>query len=348
MAKGLGRITGAFKQITALAGLREEVDELRKLLFDRRRPRIAVIGSSSQESSRLLTALLGATPADLNLDSARGSWVQIDAPGRKLEWLEVDPKGIDESNAWRDALTRQAPDLVLLVTSAERAEGEFDSLKWSWERVTTWRQGETALPRTLAVLLQQGTGSFAEERAHAVRKGLAERLRESSLNADPPRVVSLDDGKGMASLAEAILSALPYAARVEGARTLTLATIGRRRVAKDLVQACATVSVAVAVTPIPLSDMAVIGPLQVLMVSTVAYISGRSFSRKVLAEWLASLGVAGGAGFGLRWVAQQLAKFFPGAGNVVSASVAGAGTSAIGRSAMAYFLGKGAQTTDAS
>lgn len=348
MAKGPGRLTRAFKQITAVAGLRDEVDELRKLLFDRRRPRIAVIGSISEETSHLLAALLSASPADLKLDASRGSWVQIDAPGRKLEWLEVNPNGIDDSNAWRDALTRQAPDLIMWLTSVERAQDEFDALKWSWERVTSWRQGDNSLPRTISVLLQKGTGPSAEEQAHAVRKGLAKRLRDSSLSIDPPRVVSLDDGKGVTSLAEALLSALPYAARVEGARTLTLAKTGRQRIVKDLVQACSTVSVAVAVTPIPLSDMAVIGPLQVLMVSTVAYISGRSFSRKVVAEWLASVGIAGGAGFGLRWVAQQLAKFFPGAGNVVSASVAGAGTSAIGRSAMAYFLGKGAQTTDAS
>ena len=48
--------------------------------------------------------------------------------------------------------------------------------------------------------------------------------------------------------------------------------------------------------------------------------------------------VVGGAGMGLRWGAQQLAKLVPGAGSLVGAGVAGAGTLAIGRSAMAYFI----------
>ena len=45
-----------------------------------------------------------------------------------------------------------------------------------------------------------------------------------------------------------------------------------------------------------------------------------------------------GAGLGLRWGAQQLVKLVPGAGSIVGAGVASAGTLAIGRSAMAYFI----------
>jgi uncharacterized protein (DUF697 family) len=46
----------------------------------------------------------------------------------------------------------------------------------------------------------------------------------------------------------------------------------------------------------------------------------------------------GGLGMGLRFSAQTIAKFLPGAGNVVSAGVAGAGTTAMGQSAIKYFL----------
>jgi uncharacterized protein (DUF697 family) len=74
------------------------------------------------------------------------------------------------------------------------------------------------------------------------------------------------------------------------------------------------------------------------MVTGVAYLSGRPWDRKAGAEWIASVGVVGGAGFGLRWGAQQLVKLIPGAGSLVGAGVAGAGTLAIGRSAIAYFI----------
>ena len=46
----------------------------------------------------------------------------------------------------------------------------------------------------------------------------------------------------------------------------------------------------------------------------------------------------GGAAFGMRWGAQQLVKLVPGAGTLVSASVAGAGTLALGKSAVSYFV----------
>ena len=100
-----------------------------------------------------------------------------------------------------------------------------------------------------------------------------------------------------------------------------------------------TLAVTVAVTPIPLSDMALIAPLQAMMVTAVAYISGRPWDLRTAGEWIAGLGLVGGAGFGLRWSAQQLVKLVPGAGSIVSASIAGAGTTALGKSAMAYFLG---------
>jgi len=75
-------------------------------------------------------------------------------------------------------------------------------------------------------------------------------------------------------------------------------------------------------------------------------VSGRPWRAGAVAEWLGSLGIVGGAGFGLRWAAQQLVKLVPGAGSMISASVAAAGTAALGHSAVAYFV-DGASLRDA-
>ena len=144
----------------------------------------------------------------------------------------------------------------------------------------------------------------------------------------------------MTGLSEAMVLALPEEARLEAARALTRAKEGRLRLGQQIVQACTSVSVTVGLTPIPFSDMAILAPLQVMMVSSIAYMSGRSWSRKAVAEWLASLGVVGGVGFGLRYMAQGALKFIPGAGTMVSAGVAAAGTTAMGQSAIRYFLRK--------
>ena len=80
------------------------------------------------------------------------------------------------------------------------------------------------------------------------------------------------------------------------------------------------------------------GRLQAMMVSSLAYLSGRAWDRKTIAQWLGSLGVVGGLGVGLRFTARTVAKLVPGAGSVVSAGIAGAGTTAMGQSAIKYFL----------
>ena len=126
--------------------------------------------------------------------------------------------------------------------------------------------------------------------------------------------------------------------RLESARAFD-APRNRRRLAQELVQSCSTLSITIALAPVPFSDLVVIAPLQGTMVTTIAYLSGRPWDRKTLAEWAASVGLVGGAGMGLRALARQIVKFVPGAGSLVSASVAGAGTLGIGRSAIGYFLG---------
>jgi uncharacterized protein (DUF697 family) len=172
----------------------------------------------------------------------------------------------------------------------------------------------------------------------AARNGLEAKIGDAGLRADPPRAVSAISGHGLDGLSEAIILALPEEARFEAARALTRATEARVRIGNEIVQACTAVSVTVGLTPIPFSDIALLSPLQAMMVSSLAYLSGRSWGKKTIAEWLGSLGMVGGLGVGLRFSAQTIAKLVPGAGNVVSAGVAGAGTTAMGQSAIRHFL----------
>jgi uncharacterized protein (DUF697 family) len=177
-----------------------------------------------------------------------------------------------------------------------------------------------------------------ESDVEAARNQLEAKIRDSGLGADPPRAVSAISGEGLRGLSEAMVLALPEEARLEAARALTRAEEARVRIGHEIVQSCTAVSVTVGLTPIPFSDMVVLGPLQAMMVSSLAYLSGRNWGKRTVAEWLGSLGVVGGLGMGLRFAAQTIAKFVPGAGTAVSAGVAGAGTTAMGQSAIKYFL----------
>jgi uncharacterized protein (DUF697 family) len=108
--------------------------------------------------------------------------------------------------------------------------------------------------------------------------------------------------------------------------------------ATDLVNRYSAIAGLVGASPIPLSDMAILTPLQMLMIATVGGLSCRSFSIETSGEFLAAAGVTAATGFAMREVARQLLKFIPIAGSVVSGGIAASGTRALGQSAVTYFF----------
>jgi uncharacterized protein (DUF697 family) len=56
-------------------------------------------------------------------------------------------------------------------------------------------------------------------------------------------------------------------------------------------------------------------------------------------EFIAAMGVNAGAAFGFRQAARALVQFVPIAGNAVSAAIAYGATYALGKAAIAYFIG---------
>jgi len=130
---------------------------------------------------------------------------------------------------------------------------------------------------------------------------------------------------------------MPNEARVEMARIAHDRAV-QTEIAQTLVKSTTAICAAIGAQPIPLADLPVLTALQLLMVSGVMYISGRERSVRAATEFVTALGVNVGAGMILREGARALLKFFPGWGNIVCGAVAGAGTYAIGRAAIVYFL----------
>ncbi len=150
-----------------------------------------------------------------------------------------------------------------------------------------------------------------------------------------------------------LLERMPAETKVGLARLSQVQAL-QRDVARRIVNATAAVAAGVAATPIPVADVLPLTALQLQMVVGVAQVAGRSLDRRGAMEFIATLGIQGGAAMGLREVARQLLKLVPGAGSVVNAAVASAGTKALGEAAIAWFIdGKGSGTrpaliTDAS
>jgi len=115
-----------------------------------------------------------------------------------------------------------------------------------------------------------------------------------------------------------------------------------KRVANKLVNIFATLSATIAVTPIPVSDIYILIALQSVMVTLIAALSGRDVSVDSGKEFISSIGGVAGFGFIFRTLAQQTSKLingiFPGVGSAVSSGVAFAGTTAMGKAAVAYYI----------
>lgn len=114
------------------------------------------------------------------------------------------------------------------------------------------------------------------------------------------------------------------------------------RLAKHLTRIFSGIAATVALTPIPVSDIYVLLIIQAVLVSLIASLSGRELSLETAKEFIFSMGGIAGLGYAFKLVAQQAIKLinlvWPGAGSAVSSGIAAAGTAAMGRAAIAYYI----------
>jgi uncharacterized protein (DUF697 family) len=150
------------------------------------------------------------------------------------------------------------------------------------------------------------------------------------------QVVEVSTGSAI-SFMSLLARSMPNEARVEMARIANDPAV-QVEIAQTLVKSTTAICAAIGAQPIPLADLPILTALQLVMVSGVMYISGRERSLRAATEFVGALGVNVGAGMILREGTRALLKFFPGWGNVVCGAVAGAGTYALGRAAIVYFL----------
>ncbi len=324
-------------QVPLVSGIKNDLSDLKALLFDRRPARIAALGRSGSGRSALLRALIERRPGRDPLRADHDDWVYLDHEGASVHWLEIDVEDDAARSQWKAALDRQVPDLVFLTFEPNNLDDAARIIARAKSLLPDLPEGTKRL-RVFPLLTHSDLIGRGPSDVETARAELEVKLVDAGLQSDPSRAVSAISGHGLDGLSEAIVLALPEEARFESARALTRAVEARLRIGEEIVQACTGVSITVGLTPIPFSDMVLLGPLQAMMVSSLAYLSGRSWDKKTVAEWLGSLGLARGLGAGLRFSAQTIAKFVPGGGNVVSAGVAGAGTAAMGKSAISYFL----------
>ncbi len=275
---------------------------------------LAIVGPVNSGKSTLFNRLHGrnlsaasAVPGTTQnvVEHPLGPFLLVDTPGFGEVW------GVDRATVAKEAAA--AADLVLLVLDA--AAGV--------------RQSDHDLLQTLRALGHPVI--VALNKADLIKKDLPWVLENAeAVLGVRPLPISARTGMGISDkLLPTILQVEPGIA-VAMARGLPGV---RKQLVTRLIRQAATTNAVIALQPIPFLDIPLLLAMQTRLVLRIAAAYGQPMSVTHARELITT--IAGG--LLTRYLAGQLAKFFPGPGWIVSAGMALAGTWAIGEAARRYF-----------
>lgn len=313
----LGKLPGSLQE-----PILRELDPIKEIFLRQRAPRIAVLGDAGIELPAFLNALAGRIV--LHAPLLRGPWTKLEGTG-VVEIADLRGPG---------RVAGEPADLFLFLgtvspTLAEDARRAAEVLTEAPPReggsaaglAVLALGGEADAAAVLSALAQAGASASVVFSGHLPRAGL-----ESGFPADE-----------RSALGDRLCDYLPEDAQLELARFLA-ARGAQARLAGTVLTAFGAVAGVVGMQPIPLADFPVLLSLQMFMVSLIIYVSGRDFSLRLAGEFAASLGIGFGAGIVFRETARAAVKVLPVWGSMISGGVAGAGTYALGRAAIAYYI----------
>jgi len=328
-----------------------ELTPLKELFLQQRSPRFVLLGSSKVPLQEILPVIFGFAPQqdhDVLMEIFR--WHELKIQGHGAVAV-LDARGADESALGniRDELQRQAADIFFFIDDADAArpprKHESDNLSELLELNDKSGSIGKVIGISLSNFIRPRAVNGSEKRTAAEKQSKLRAALEEKTNVRGRiiEMVQLSCGETEPAneqtrhLISLLAHNLPNQARVEMLR-ISRDRAAQAEVAQTLVKSTTAICAAIGAQPIPLADLPILTTLQLVMVSGIMYLSGRERSLRAATEFVAALGANVGAGMLLREGARAVLKFFPGWGNVVCGMVAAAGTYAIGRAAIVYFV----------
>lgn len=313
----LGKLPGSLQE-----PILRELDPIKEIFLRQRAPRLAVLGDASIELPAFLNALAGR--------------VVVHAPLLRGPWTSVEGTGVVDIADMRGAgrLAGEPADMFLFLGAVSPTLAE--DARRAAEVVASASPREGGSPAGLVVLVLGEAGDVAP-----VLSALSDAGASASVvfSGHLPRS-GLENGfpaEERSALGDRLCDYLPEDAQLELARFLA-ARGAQARLAGTVLTAFGAMAGVIGMQPIPLADFPVLLSLQMFMVSLIIYVSGRDFSLRLAGEFAASLGIGFGAGLVFRETARAAVRILPVWGSMISGGVAGAGTYALGRAAIAYYI----------
>ena len=309
-----------------------ELTPLKELFLQQRPPRFVLTGPDPMPLlefvARIFTPDADEAPSRETL-TGLFRWQKI-ALGQHGSIQVLDARGADDAALAlvRDALQQQPADLFFFLPAEREAKVATRKEIERLEKLLGSRGKSTAGAKVIELQPTEAPSLLKQE------------MESPAICASLVGVYSLGP-----NLRRILASELPNEARVELVRSGG-DKHAQGEIAEMLVKSTSAICAAIGAQPIPLADLPILTTLQLVMVSGIMYISGRERSLRAATEFVGALGANVGLGMIFREGTRAALKFFPGWGNVVCGMVAGAGTFAIGRAAMVYFI-EGATLRDA-
>jgi len=331
----IGRLPGKIQK--AILG---ELTPMKELFLKQRSPRFAFTGSANTPLPQIMAAVFpGFVPADPSGTAHRKDhWRDYRLEDRGTISI-LDARGSDTDESLAKELEAEPADIIFFVEDEDRKRVRKEPIE-NLVTVAEHNRRHGGNAGVVGIIYEGDTASSDNDVSNRAERLLG--TLESKLKRDTPvlRIVAAHTG-GTSKHSDAVIAAiarqLPNEARIETARVFGHRE-SQHEIAQLLVKSTTAICTAIGAQPIPLADLPVLTTLQLVMVSGIMYLSGRERSLRAATEFVAALGANVGAGMLLREGARALLKLVPGWGNLVCGMVAGAGTYAIGRAAIAYFL----------
>ena len=163
------------------------------------------------------------------------------------------------------------------------------------------------------------------------------------------RVVALeiedDDGnikpfKGVKELTQKTYNALPAASKQAFAREQKYNKDLKFKASLEIINTYSVAAGAAAATPIPFSDIAILLPTQIAMITHITYNYGFEVNTESITKLATSFAAVAAGGFAIRYIAGNLLKLIPGLGTITggafNATVAASTTKLMGNAYLAY------------
>ena len=304
-----------------------ELDPIKEIFLRQRAPRLAVLGDTGIGLPEFVNALAARTV--LHAPLMRGPWTAVQGAG-VVELADLRGSG---------ALAGEPADLYVFV-GARSATLETEARRAA-EVLASAPAREGGSPAGLAVVVPGGAEDLAAVMAALAAAGAATSVVFSRHLPRHGADCGFSEAERSA-LGDRLCDYLPEDAQLELARFFS-ARGAQARLAGTVLKSFGAVAGVIGMQPIPLADFPILLSLQIFMVSLIIYVSGRDFSLRLAGEFAASLGIGFGAGLVFREAARAAVKILPVWGHMISGGVAGAGTYALGRAAIAYYIEGGSR-----